>query len=91
MSEELNRWKQIAVYLASCNGATAIEMPKAWSKRDKERFRSIARKSADYLEGLDHPEKYYPTTPGEQIRAAIERCRKAIENTDLDNPTEQRE
>lgn len=81
LQKELDNWKLIALYLADCHAATAVDMAdrKSGSKSDRDRFASICEKAVSLLEdptrvgGLHLPRaKYLEYMP----KRVVNRCRK---------------
>lgn len=78
--QEVQRWKRIAAYLASCHAATLEGLPKRTSKRERDRYVSICTKSASMLRGKEEPRKFYGRTEAQDFESDIERCENAAKN-----------
>ena len=78
-TREVQHWKHVAAYLASCHAATLEGLPKSAPKSQRNRHAEICRKAAAYLRGKDSP----PWLGTQSKEAAIEwdtkRCEDAAE------------
>lgn len=82
LEREMEYWKRVAAYLASCHAATMQHeaLLSRTSKASRERFRSICEKAARMLRGNDCDLPYGAVRQGgdASLEAAVERCEKAI-------------
>lgn len=80
LQKELDNWKRVALYLADCHAATAVDMAdrKSGSKSDRDRFASICEKAVSLLEDptcVTNP--YLPYANLEELpKRVVDRCRK---------------
>lgn len=71
---EVEHWKHIAAYLASCHAATLEGLPKSAPKSQRARHVDICRKAAAYLRGTDNPPWFGTSTKAEEIEWCTKRC-----------------
>jgi len=74
--QQLVRWKRIAAYLASCHAANAERLPKSASMRERTRQASICKKASDWM-ASEWMEPDYRRPDGEEVRDAIDRCKRS--------------
>jgi hypothetical protein len=82
LEREVEYWKRVAAYLASCHAATMQHeaLLSRTSKASRERFRGICKTAASMLRGNDAGMPYGAVRQGgdASLRSAAERCEQAI-------------
>jgi hypothetical protein len=82
IEREVEYWKRVAAYLASCHAATMQHeaLLRRTSKSSRERFRSICRAALSMLRGNDSPMPYGAVRQSgdDSVYSAAERCEDAI-------------
>lgn len=76
--QEIEHWRLVASYLASCHAATLESLPKSASKCSRKRYVEICRRAAAYLRGTQIPVHYGLMSKQEQIEFEINRCEEAV-------------
>lgn len=79
--QEIDKWKAIAAYLASCHAATLESLPKSTSQYSRNRLVSICEKAMKFLRGEELPPHYrlYHDSYGKDwVVAESQRCENAI-------------
>lgn len=74
---------RLSVYLVECNAATLEEMPKSWSRAQKDRFASIAKLGMLGLKAPSfgpHQNMSSGSTPESIAKSAIARSQRALED-----------
>lgn len=74
---ELQQWKRIAAYMASCHAGTLESMPKSAPKSTRARMISICAKADSYLSRLDLPPNHFGQH--DPVVLAADRCKRAAE------------
>ena len=80
--KEIQHWKFVAAYLASCHAETLESLPKSASKSFIKRHVAICRKAASYLRGMDAPPHYGIVSKEAIITSDIARCENAANRYD---------
>jgi hypothetical protein len=76
---EVQHWKHVAAYLASCHAATLEGLPKSAPKSQRRRHVEICRSAAAYLRGKESPPWYGTESKDVAIERDIVRCEKAAQ------------
>lgn len=74
---ELRYWKNAAHYLADCQAATLIGLPKATSKRARRRFVMITKRAVQFLSGEAPPGSEFL-----DMDRVLRRCEKAVKENE---------
>lgn len=76
--KELERWKRVAIYLASCHAATAEYdgQLKSVSLSRKDRYAEICHKAIRYLRNEANPPRHGQSAE-EELDQTIKRCENA--------------
>ena len=75
LKNEVQQWKRIAAYLASCHAATLQGLPKSASKSSRKRHVDICTHAAEMLRGKRLP----PFAHLDTVESDAARCERAAE------------
>jgi len=77
-ANEIEHWKFVAAYLASCHAATLEGLPESAPKSARRRFSCICENAAAYLRGKSSPPWVGMQSKADQIEWDIKRCENAV-------------
>lgn len=83
LERQVDHWKGIAAYLASCHAATLECWPKNGSKRERRRLVQLCQSCEGYLGGPGISTPPFFKTDAATIAQEIARCREAAKNHEL--------
>lgn len=80
--KEVQHWRQIASYLASCHAATAESLPKAASKASRRRHVAICKAAVVAMKDGVITWNGHGADSAKAVQYAADRCQKVLEEQD---------